>query len=190
MPPYTYQPLSNPHSTFRILILLPGEGNAPLEGVLAVLDAAFSESYEPISYVWGTPERSYNITIRDEKGDGVLGITPSVHSALQRLRYPDRSRHLWVDQVSINQDDTDERSQQVELMGHIYRDADHVLVWLGSDQAGLAESAFKLIEDLDKIFQDEVEAKKFHIDYTEDFEKQSRDRWAALDHLTALPWVR
>ncbi len=39
------------------------------------------------------------------------------------------------------------------------------------------------------MFQDEIEAKKLHIDYTEEFKKQSRGRWAALDHLTGLPWV-
>lgn len=190
MQPYIYKPLPNAHSTFRMLILNPGEGDAPLEGSLVVVDTTFSESYEPISYVWGEPKRCLNITIRDKAGHGILGTTASLHSALQRLRYPDCQRRLWADQVCINQDDNIERSQQVQLMTQIYQNAAHVLVWLGPDYQRVANSAFNMIRDLDKIFQDEVKAKKFHIDYTNDFEKQSRDTWAALDFLTALPWVR
>lgn len=35
------------------------------------------------------------------------------------------------DVVCINQTDLDERSQQVNLMGDVYRSASHVLAWLG-----------------------------------------------------------
>ncbi|OAL43523.1 hypothetical protein IQ07DRAFT_580167 [Pyrenochaeta sp. DS3sAY3a] len=52
--------------------------------------------------------------------------------ALRHLRYPDKPRTLWVDAISINQDDLLERSQQVNRMGSIYTYAQRVVVWLGS----------------------------------------------------------
>lgn len=74
-------------------------------------------------------------------------------------------------------------------MNMIYNNASMVLVWLGQANQGVAESAFKLIDELDATFQDEAQCKKFHIDHTENLMGQSRDRWDPLDHLAALPWV-
>ena len=42
-------------------------------------------------------------------------------------------RTLWVDSICINQGDDNERSQQVRLMGQIYRKASTVLIWLGEE---------------------------------------------------------
>ncbi len=40
-------------------------------------------------------------------------------------------RTLWIDQVCIEQNDKDEKSAPVKLMGEIYESAHEVLVWLG-----------------------------------------------------------
>jgi hypothetical protein len=77
----------------------------------------------------------------------------------------------------------------VQFMNMIYKNASEVLVWLGLADQGVAKSAFKLIDELDIIFQDEAKFKEFHIDHTEKHLEQSRDRWIALDHLTTPPWV-
>ena len=127
---------------------------------------------------------------RDDKGDGrLLKLTDSLHGALRQIRHTDQERRLWADQICINQKDMKERSQQVQFMNTIYKNASEVLVWLGPAGQGVAESAFKLISELDAIFKDGVKHKKFHIDHTENLKEQSRDQWDALDHLTALPWV-
>jgi hypothetical protein len=49
------------------------------------------------------------------------------------IRFPDRRRFIWADAICINQSDLQERSQQVRLMGNIYRNAERVLIWLGPD---------------------------------------------------------
>jgi hypothetical protein len=51
--------------------------------------------------------------------------------ALRRLRFPNSTRILWIDAICINQDDKEERSYQVPLMGSIYSLARRVVVWLG-----------------------------------------------------------
>jgi len=188
-PEYKYKPLPNGQH-IRMLTLDPGKPDDPLKGKLELVHIADSGKYEPLSYVWGKAERCHQITICDDKGDGArLGLTGSLHGALRQIRYTDRERRLWADQICINQEDRDERSQQVQFMNMIYNNASTVLVWLGPADQGVAESAFKLICELDATFDDEVKRKKFHIDHTEDLKKQSRDRWDPLDHLTALPWV-
>ena len=74
-------------------------------------------------------------------------------------------------------------------MNMIYKNARHVLVWPGPDDKGVAKSAFELIHKLDETFKDEVKREKSHTIHTKDLEKQSREVWAPLDHLTVLLWV-
>jgi Heterokaryon incompatibility protein (HET) len=70
--------------------------------------------------------------------------------------------------LSINQDDKDERSKQVQFMNTIYRNATHVLVWLGDDPNNEAYDAFQLMHSLDQTFKDEESKEKFRLMYTED----------------------
>ncbi|RDW89512.1 hypothetical protein BP6252_01544 [Coleophoma cylindrospora] len=52
--------------------------------------------------------------------------------------------YLWVDALSINQNDTRERSHQVSMMGNIYSSSQMVLVWLGKeDPSPGAERVFR-----------------------------------------------
>lgn len=53
--------------------------------------------------------------------------------ALKRLRLPSTSRLLWVDQLCVDQDNDDEKAQQIQIMGDIYRKAKRVVIWLGED---------------------------------------------------------
>lgn len=187
---YKYESLPNSRSHIRIFILQPGEGDEPLQGKLVAADATLPQVYEPLSYVWGDANRCHQILIHGEDGQMAgLGATSSLHHALQRLRLLDRERRIWCDQISINQDDNMERSQQVQFMTRIYKNASRVLVWLSPDNQGVAKLVHDLILKLHEIFQDEIKLRQFHTDHTRDLEKQSRDTWAALDHLTDLSWV-
>lgn len=97
--------------------------------------------YEALSYTWADHDASQN-------GDNskceviyvgnfwdVLYITSNCAKALRRVRYPDRSRSIWVDSICINQENNDECSQQVQLMRQIYANAWSVIVYLGSPSA-------------------------------------------------------
>jgi len=63
---------------------------------------------------------------------------------LRRLRYPSKTRPLWIDAICINQQDRDERASQVMLMRRIYEQADRVCIWLGER----TESSQLAIDDL------------------------------------------
>lgn len=197
--------------SIRMLIVFPGQQNDPLKGKLELFEVGpslslegaesplASTSYEPLSYMWGSPPSNGNhqIFISTRTGYGSLQLTASLYAALKRLRYANRERRLWADQICINQKDLDERSQQVQFMNMIYKHASHVLVWLGQDEIGpdgksVAESAFSLVRKLDETFRDKEKKNKFHEEYyTEQaLDRQSRYQWVPLDHLTKVPWVR
>lgn len=121
MDAYQYDEL--PPNAFRYLILLLGTKHESLK--CSLCSSQISEvRHEAVSYVWGTDHRDH-IILCDGK---VLKITPNLHSVLQRLRLPDAPRTLWADSICINQSDLQETSHQVILMGHIYRNAERVLV--------------------------------------------------------------
>jgi hypothetical protein len=50
---------------------------------------------------------------------------------LYHLRQRGESRFLWIDALSIDQQNLEERNFHVQLMGKIYQSADRVIVWLG-----------------------------------------------------------
>jgi hypothetical protein len=83
--------------------------------------------YEAVSYAWGAPSVDNFIVCHGKK----LPITENCEAALKRLRKPSKTRTLWVDSICIDQASKAERSDQVKLMGSIYRRATRVLVWLG-----------------------------------------------------------
>jgi hypothetical protein len=184
---YRYHALPNAHS-IRMLTVHAGSTNQPIQGHLDVFDiaSAAEEYYEPLSYVWGDPDRVGYIICDGKR----LDINASLHSALRRLRHPDRPRRLWIDQICINQDSLSERSQQVQFMNRIYKNGNHVLVWLGPDDHEVAMSAFAKILELDEIFRDDARRAEFHRTHSDSLDALDESVWIHLKMMTSLPWVR
>lgn len=103
--------------------------------------------YEALSYVWGSPSGSEEISCNGQ----LLLVTPNCESALRHLRLKDRDRMLWIDSISIDQENTVEarleRSAQVALMGEIYSKASRTLCWLGRGETYTSE----VMHHLDRI---------------------------------------
>jgi hypothetical protein len=141
MPPYHYSPLRKDRDEFRLLSLLPGTAEAEIEIELFV--APRSSQYEALSYVWGLPERTDVVLVRnpveqppdlpheDPKLPTTIGITHNLSVALRHFRSSNKPRILWIDAICINQDDLAERSTEVLEMESIYSRAKQVIVWLG-----------------------------------------------------------
>jgi hypothetical protein len=58
-------------------------------------------------------------------------VTQRLYAAFQQLRYAQTKRTLWVDQVCIDQEDSEEKGNQIGLMRTIYRRCSLCLIWLG-----------------------------------------------------------
>ncbi|KAI4594835.1 hypothetical protein KJ359_007355 [Pestalotiopsis sp. 9143b] len=111
--------------------------------------------YIALSYAWGD---KYNTT-EIELNRGVFSITSSLYGALRAIREPDRDVLVWADAVCINQKDADERSEQVQKMYLIYREADFVGIWLGPE-ADDSSRAIALIEKLSEEGLDQEDVKR------------------------------
>ncbi|KAK7976275.1 hypothetical protein PG989_014738 [Apiospora arundinis] len=98
--------------------------------------------YETLSYVWGDTKEPVPLTI----GDHFLPISQSLYQALVDLRHEDKPRRIWVDAVCIDQGNLQERSEQVSVMGQIYRGAKRVVIYLGAAYPERTKKAYDLIE--------------------------------------------
>ena len=69
------------------------------------------------------------------------------------------SGQTWIDQLSIDQENNEERGQKVQLMSEISRTADHVVVWLSSpNHSDLALDE----DDMQRAFGDQAQLNFLH----------------------------
>lgn len=123
-----YKPLTRP-SEIRVLVLHSGERGSLVKCSLQHSNLRSEKSsFEALSYVWGSPTVTNEITCDERRKK----VGRNLYDALERLRLPDKDRILWVDALCINQSDNKEKTQQVRIMGEIYKRARRVLIWLGS----------------------------------------------------------
>jgi hypothetical protein len=97
--------------------------------------------YEALSYFWGKAKDTQPILLEGQE----FKVTINLNSALRHIRLSDAERILWVDAICINQANKKERTEQVTLMGRIYRNASCDLLWLGED-TGLDPAVIELLK--------------------------------------------
>lgn len=85
------------------------------------------QDYKALSYVWGDAKDTQPILLNGRRFD----VTQNLKRALVRLRAGGIVAPIWIDAISINQADTEERNQQVRLMRDIYEKTSEVIVYLG-----------------------------------------------------------
>lgn len=107
---------------------LPCETGAAITLGMMTVSLQDDWEYDALSYAWGDLRPTHVANV-----DGLgLPITQNLYDALCVLGRPGvLSKPLWIDALCIQQDDLEERSQQVAMMGKIYRRATNVRVWLG-----------------------------------------------------------
>ncbi|KAJ4390487.1 hypothetical protein N0V85_007176 [Neurospora sp. IMI 360204] len=125
---YTYEPLPPFH--IRLLTISTTENNQLCAAIRPVpFDENNPPTYSALSYVWGTAGFT---TPMKCNGNTILYITPTLAEALRNVTTLLRDgESIWVDQICINQQDLEERSQQVGMMTGIYQCASKTLAYLG-----------------------------------------------------------
>ncbi|KAL2754845.1 hypothetical protein ACRALDRAFT_1071486 [Sodiomyces alcalophilus JCM 7366] len=146
VPAFKHDPL--PSARFiRVIKLLPSaRRDAPIRCTIEPvhLDSTRrkgrAHSYEALSYVWGSPVGTLPILCNGRR----LLVTPNCRDALNALRRKSRTRVLWIDAICIDQTEegTEERNEQVKLMGEVYQRCRRVIIWLGQPQT----------KDMDRVF--------------------------------------
>ncbi|KAJ2989710.1 hypothetical protein NUW58_g3329 [Xylaria curta] len=124
---FAYTPLNLDRSAFRLVRLQKGTAyEIHCELIATTLDEN-TITYEAVSYTWGSQGKPYSINIQGER----LNITFNLWCILHDLRLREKDRYLWIDAISINQNDVAERAHQVQRMRKIYGNAECVLFCLG-----------------------------------------------------------
>lgn len=194
---YRYQTLPSRGDHIRRLILEPGEDDEPLVGRLETIelrDAADLYPFRAISYAWGSGNKDQIITVNGSR----LEITTSLRDSLLQARDAQRAVALWADGICINQDDDEEKSRQVALMGRIYETSQCTLICLGlglaTEDRQHASDVVGLIAEVETFMREIFEDPKFSWD-CDSFPHPPPDhallrdyRWDSWGRLVRQPW--
>ena len=181
---YVYEPIEDSSMSLRLLTILPCLDEATeIKCKLHTASLYDSPHYDALSYTWGTTE-----------GEAVWVegapkyVTNNLALILRRLRQQEMrySPLLWVDSLCINYDDQSERSQQVSMMGAIFRRAREVIIALGdasaTDELGI-DYLSKLATAIANSSQADVETIILQVD-------NENGAWTAMLGLFERPWWR
>lgn len=151
---YEYRPLEDGH--IRVFEIEPSTNkDDPIVGQLhhiPLLEGRSDQGYITLSYAWGpTKPDGSHLTAKVTCEGKPLRITSNLHEGLKEIREKARNdaldddgcsgpqvyqrqgrTYLWVDAICIDQQDTDERGHQVQMMGQIYSSSSMVIVWLNN----------------------------------------------------------
>lgn len=139
---YTQAPLPLDSQAFRLVELQPCGPTDFIKCRLRSYPLHKSPPYIALSYRWGRNKRHDDIEL-----NGMLfPVGRSLWTFLNRMRLRGQFGLFWIDAICIQQSSTDERNHQVQAMGHIYRNAESVSVWLGETNKGSqSDTAMRLM---------------------------------------------
>lgn len=153
---YDKVPLHHPEKYIRILRLEPNDGRskALLRGKLEVVALADHPKFAALSYVWSN---NHDEHVADKTrnniiycNDAEVRVEKNCYDALNSLRNICGAVDIWVDAISINQQDEVEKASQIGLMTDIYTWAKTVYVWLGPG-SNATERAIDCLEMASRI---------------------------------------
>jgi hypothetical protein len=76
-------------------------------------------------------------------------VTESLEVMLRHIQSDTETQTLWIDQVCIDQENTNEKNSQVPLMKDIYREAIQTIIWLGPAENN-SDEVMDLLADVGK----------------------------------------
>ncbi|KAJ4993175.1 hypothetical protein SVAN01_01150 [Stagonosporopsis vannaccii] len=143
---FQYMPLDVFSNEIRIICVMPAAGSAaPILMHVAHCPIKCEVTFIALSYCWGTDVAQEKVTLNGQ----IMFIRKSLADAIRFFRAKNAIIPLWIDAMSINQQDITERSRQIKRMGQIYHNAVMVYSWTGP-QSDYTEAACTLIDELCK----------------------------------------
>ncbi|KAI1264656.1 heterokaryon incompatibility protein-domain-containing protein [Xylariaceae sp. FL1019] len=100
-----------------------------LECELTTWPTSKSPVYRAISYTWGDPEDTAWIRVSGKK----MQVRQNCQYALRQVhKHCEAKTYIWIDSICIQQNDNDEKSHQVAMVGTIFQRAEVVLACIGA----------------------------------------------------------
>jgi hypothetical protein len=134
----------------RILTLRASEyNNSQVRCELRTVSFKDKPSYLALSYTWGTKTEPGNVLANNE----AFSATVNLRIALEQFRDAEKDVHFWVDAICIDQENDVEKGEQLQMIRHIFSDAEETWVWLGAE-ANDSNKAIDLIEVLSGFYRE------------------------------------
>ncbi|KAH7109450.1 heterokaryon incompatibility protein-domain-containing protein, partial [Dendryphion nanum] len=126
---FQYAPLDHNSTSFRLLHLLPGLSETPIQcHIFNTLVSEWENRYVAGSYVWGQPHSEKDIVLNGKP----FKIRENLYAFLSAVRIClDKPLAIWVDAICIDQSSILERNHQVGMMDVVYSNATATWSWLG-----------------------------------------------------------
>ena len=149
--PYVYQPLVSPDQV-RLVKLLPGTEDEPLQLELHTYLLAEAPPFDALTYNRRSRKPDCNVIC-----DGCeLPVVPETYHILRSLRCARASRLLWTDHISMNQNDWNERTSYIQMLGQINHTAVRTLVCVPHDNIQSLKDFVKYTQQLDQYRRAEM----------------------------------
>ncbi|OQO00658.1 hypothetical protein B0A48_13148 [Cryoendolithus antarcticus] len=123
---FVYDELDDAKTHIRLLRIRHAEVGGAVECDLRPHLVEHCPSYTAVSYTWGDPGATTSISVN---GLALHVRQNCAYVLCQAHRYGDG--FYWVDAICINQNSEAEKSDQVQMMGQIFRRAEAVLACVG-----------------------------------------------------------
>jgi hypothetical protein len=133
---YTWAPLQSSRHT-RLLQIHPSESfKQPIECDIITTSIDEPCKYRALSYAWGDIQQDGSHLNATIYCDGKpMRVTQHLNMALKRIRASTKTWYrklpIWIDAISIAQDDPKEKAQQVRMISEIFGKCRHLTIWLG-----------------------------------------------------------
>jgi hypothetical protein len=188
---FTHTTLPDSKTHIRLLEIIEGKYKQHVVCKLSTWPLDAAPPYYAISYTWGDPTYTADITVNERHLEVGRNCEYVLHQAFFLMTR--ELRYYWIDAICIDQTSTLERGHQVSLMGKLYQRAMHVLACVGP-HSGDSEFLVKMCKKKKKVLQD------IHV-YLNQREYERHD-WSApflLDdniplmakcYLSMLPWTK
>lgn len=152
----------------------------PLEGPIP--------PYQALSYTWlcdnSGVARNHVLQIEKQQLPILDSLLPFFHVLSSKGTLLDNT-WWWIDSICIDLANIEERGQQVQFMGRIYRNAHKVIVWLG-EESDDTDRAIDFIELLNEtIRQQTCSPEEIRAIFHQD---QYHPHWAALTNFFQRRW--
>ncbi|KAM0695998.1 hypothetical protein Q7P36_004481 [Cladosporium allicinum] len=119
----------------RLVRIAPGPSGGVIECEVSTFFLKMAPSYAAVSYTWGSPLGFREILIEGRPHSVPKNLWRFLNQARNLPGLTRLTGWLWIDALSINQSDPQEKLDQVGIISDISKKAEHVIVWLRPSNA-------------------------------------------------------
>lgn len=196
---YEYSPLQSPKDEIRLLSFIKSRSTSTLHINLRTVSLSQAPAFAAVSYSWGEHPTLSQSVICDGRP---LKITESLHRAISHVskvvHEPESTLSeqgapflLWADAISINQQDTEERNKQLQVVGKIYSQAKRVFAYIGEPrEPGQEHDALRTVN---LVLKNVHRLSKSKHNTSDDMQSVGIPRagdpsWESIEHLFCQSW--